>query len=95
MCEGFDLESEVANRVEGFEPTETADTDAQALQLEALALVIDASLSPTERAEGFAHLLASMLARLGPDEARRFHELASERGEYAALVYLTEASQMP
>jgi hypothetical protein len=58
-------------------------------------VLIDASLSPAGRAEGFAQLLGPLLARLGPDETSRFCELAVERDEYAALVYLTEVTQMP
>ncbi|HXW82195.1 MAG TPA: hypothetical protein VEJ84_22040 [Acidimicrobiales bacterium] len=93
MSDEFDIEAEIASRVGAFEPNEEVAADSEAVHLEALAILIDASLSPAERAEGFAQLLASMLAHLGPDEMHHFHELASERGEYSALIYLTEVAQ--
>jgi len=95
MSDQFDLDAEIASRVEGQDPAEAAEGDPHSVDLEALAVLIDASLSPADRAEGFAQLLGPLLARLGPDESRRFYQLAVERGEYAALVYLTEVTQMP
>ena len=93
MSDQFELEGEIARRVEDLGPAETPDEGARAVHLEALAILIDASLTPAERAEGFAQLLIPMLAQLGPDDTQNFYHLAIEQGEYAALVYLTEVTQ--
>ncbi len=95
MSDEFDLDAEVARRVDGAGPAEAAEDGPGSPELQALAVLIDASLSPSERAAGFAQLFLPMLARLGPDETRHFYQLAVDQGEYAALVYLTEVTQRP
>lgn len=90
MTDQFDINAEIATRLEGNGP---AEAGPGAVELQAFAVLIDATLSPAERAEGFAQLLVPMLARLGPDETQEFYQLAEEQGEYAALVYLTAVTQ--
>ena len=85
MAESFDIEAVVAERVAYLS---TADEDPSSPHLQALAVLIDACLSPEERAEGFAELLGTMLDRLSPEQACLFQHLATEHSEQAALDYL-------
>ena len=92
MSESFDLGAEVARRTEALGQ---AGERPGNVHLQAWAVLVDASLSPAERAEGFAQLLVPMLSWLNVDQANRFRQLALEQDEHAALVYLTEVTGGP
>lgn len=64
------------------------DTDAH---LQALAVLIDADLSDAERADAFAAVMATLLARLSNDERERFGRIAAKDGEASAMSYLSRS----
>jgi len=84
---GFDLDKTISIRLDG----ETdSDTDTH---LQALAVLIDADLSDTERADAFAAVMATLLTRLTTDERERFRQIADDDGEVAAMSYLSAVTR--
>ena len=80
---GFDLDKTISTRL-GGETDSDADT-----HLQALAVLIDADLSDTERAAAFAAVMAALFAQLSTDERERFRQIADDDGEVAAMSYLS------
>jgi hypothetical protein len=83
----FDLDETIATRLDSdTEP----DTDTH---LQALAILIDADLTDAERADAFAGVISTLLARLSPDEHERFRQIAEDEGELAAMSYLSAVTR--
>jgi len=84
---GFDLDKTISTRLDG-----ETDSDAET-HLQALAVLIDADLSDTERADAFAAVMATLLAQLTTDERERFRQIADDDGEVAAMSYLSSVTR--
>lgn len=82
--DGSGLDPEIEARL-----GETTDTETS---LQALAVLIDADLTDTERAAAFEHALSAILTDLAPDEFMAFQRIAAEQGESDALRYLEQVT---
>ncbi len=83
---GLDLEGFIASRL--------GEGPATEVQLQALAVLVDADLSPEQRAAAFGAVLSSLLARLSPVQLKRFLRIAEQDGEAAALSWLGQVARV-
>lgn len=76
----FELDQAITARLD--------DEPASDAHLQALAVLIEADLTDSERADAFATVITALLARLSPCELRQFRDLAIRGGEATAMTYL-------
>jgi len=87
QAEDFDLDKAISTHLD-------SDTGSDGdTHLQALAVLIDADLTDAERADAFAAVMATLLARLTTDERERFRQIANDEGEVAAMSYLSAVTR--
>lgn len=83
--DGFDVDTAITARL-----GEGADSEAH---LQALAILIDADLTEEQRTDAFAAVMGSLLTQLSLTQRERFQQIAEEKGEVAAMFYLSEVTR--